>query len=77
MRRPDVPIRVRKRIVHVERGSDMEPVVAIRAPDKDRPDALLKAPHKHLAYSPFHNSKKLSGGVPPAPPGGYAAVGYL
>ena len=45
MRRADVPIGVRKRIVDVESGSYVPVIVAIRAPDQEKPEvSLAKAP---------------------------------
>ena len=45
MRRADVPIGVRKRIVDVESGAYVPVIVAIRAPDQEKPKvSLAKAP---------------------------------
>ena len=45
MRRADVPIGVRKRIVDVESGAYVPVIVAIRAPDQEKPTvSLAKAP---------------------------------
>lgn len=78
MRRADVPIRVRERIVHVKGDAYMASVVAIRAPDQDWPEALLNAPHR-LAYTllSIMQNLKITWGRSPNPPGGYAAEGRL
>ena len=69
MRRPDVPIRVRKRIVDVESSPNMKPVVAIRAPDQETAQrSLVKAPKRIAAHSSYLFCFKYYGGDPPVPP---------
>ena len=71
MRRADVPIGVGKRIVDVESGAYVPVIVAIRAPDQEKPKvSLAKAPS--VSFCTFLQSififYVLCGGVPPIPP---------
>ena len=71
MRRADVPIGVRKRIVDVESGAYVPVIVAIRAPDQEKPKvSLAKAPS--VSFCTFLQSIFIftfyAGGVPPIPP---------
>lgn len=65
--RADVPIRVRKRIVDVEGGPDVETVVAIRAPNEEGPGSACENPCLQ-AYSFISFLKiQLCGAVPHSP----------
>ena len=66
--RADVPIRVRKRIVDVEGGPDVETVAAPRAPNEEGPGSACENPCLQ-AYSFISFLKiQLCGGGPPLPP---------
>ena len=68
--RANVPIRVRERIVQVERQARKKAVVAITAPKQEEP-------RHRLCDTLIFIYMKLSGGRSPVPPRGYAAWVFL